>query len=115
MIMSKISTSLTGKHLENNRIDLYSFMNQSFLLKVPLKIFALQTGRSLSTFHREFKKVFGETPHRWIMKKRLNYARKLMDSDGLKPSEVYITSGFEDLAHFSRAFKKEFGYPPSHT
>jgi len=95
------------------RIDLSAFMNQSYLLRVPLKIFAMQSGRSLSTFHRDFKMIFGETPHRWIMKKRLKYARKLLDKDGLKPSDVYILAGFEDLAHFSRAFKKFFGHPPS--
>lgn len=95
------------------RVDLSSFMNSNFLLKMPLKVFAMQSGRSLSTFHRDFKMIFGETPHRWIMKKRLNHARNLMDTKGLRPSEVYLPSGFEDLAHFSRAFKKLFGYPPS--
>ena len=97
------------------RVDLADYMNKNFLLRMPLQVLAKQSGRSLSTFHRDFKMIFGETPHRWIMKKRLNYARNLINNEGLRPSEVYIQAGFEDLAHFSRAFKKFFGYPPSRT
>ena len=57
--------------------------------------------------------VFNETPHRWIMRKRLNYAHNLLLQGKNSPSEVYVQSGFEDLAHFSRAFKKQFGISPS--
>lgn len=95
------------------RTDLTAFMNQSFLLRMPLKALAIQSGRSLSTFNREFKMIFGETPHRWIMTKRLSLARDLMAKMRLSPSDVYIQAGFEDLAHFSRSFKKQFGVPPS--
>jgi len=95
------------------RIDLTEFMNMSYLLRMPLSKFANQSGRSLSTFHRDFKMIFGETPHRWIMRKRLIHANGLLKEQMVKPSDVYIQVGFEDLAHFSRAFKKEFGYPPS--
>ena len=97
------------------RVDLEEFMNQSFLLRLPLKMLANQSGRSLSTFHRDFKMIFAETPHRWIMRKRLSLARDLLNQKDNTPSGVYVNVGFEDLAHFSRAFKKEFGYPPSRT
>ena len=97
------------------RVDLAEFMNRSYLLRMPLKVLAMQSGRSLSTFHRDFKMVFGETPHKWIMRKRLNTAKHLLANEEGTPSEIYIQVGFEDLAHFSRAFKKQFGYPPSQT
>ncbi len=95
------------------RADIVQFMNYNYLYNLPLETLANQTGRSLSTFNREFKMVFNETPHRWIMKKRLNYARNRLLQGEQKPSEVYLEAGFEDLAHFSRAFKKQFGLPPS--
>lgn len=95
------------------RADIVQFMNYNYLENLPLETLAIQTGRSLSTFNREFKMVFNETPHRWIMKKRLNYARNRLLQGEQKPSEVYLEAGFEDLAHFSRAFKKQFGMPPS--
>lgn len=95
------------------RADIVQFMNYNYLDNIPLETIAIQTGRSLSTFNREFKMVFNETPHRWIMKKRLTYAKNRLLQGEQKASEVYLEAGFEDLAHFSRAFKKQFGIPPS--
>lgn len=95
------------------RADLVKFMNHNYLYNISLQDLASHSGRSLSTFNREFKMVYNETPHRWIMRKRLNYAHNLLLQGNLSPSEVYIQTGFEDLAHFSRAFKKQFNIPPS--
>lgn len=95
------------------RADIVQYMNNNYLANTSLEILAKQTGRSLSTFNREFKMVFNETPHRWIMKKRLAFARNLLLQGAKKASDIYLEAGFEDLAHFSRAFKKQFGMPPS--
>ncbi len=97
------------------RVDLSEYMEEHYLLRMPLNVFAVQSGRSLSTFHRDFKMIFGETPHRWIMRKRLMFAKNLLVKKLATASEAYMQAGFEDLAHFSRAFKKQFGYPPSKT
>ncbi len=95
------------------RPDLLTYMNYNFMYNIPLKVFAKQSGRSLSTFQREFRQIFGMTPHRWLMRKRLRYACDLMAGNNEKPSDVYVRVGFEDLGHFSRAFKREYGVPPS--
>ena len=57
--------------------------------------------------------IFDETPHQWILKKRLSFARNLLIQGERKASDIYLEAGFEDLAHFSRTFKKQFGIPPS--
>ena len=49
----------------------------------------------------------------WLKKKRLDEAYFQISKQHLKPSEVYLEVGFEDLSHFSFAFKKEFGRSPS--
>ena len=95
------------------RADIVQFMNFNYLENIPLEKLAIQTGRSLSTFIREFKMIFNETPHKWIMKKRLTYAKNRLLQGNAKASEIYLEAGFEDLAHFSRSFKKQFGLPPS--
>lgn len=97
----------------NERADMEKLMLHNFLLRIPLKTLAEQSGRSLSTFHREFKAIFKDTPHRWILKQRLYFAQNLMKTQQLKASKVYMESGFEDLAHFSRAFKKQFHSTPT--
>ncbi|MDW3191418.1 MAG: AraC family transcriptional regulator [Cytophagales bacterium] len=92
--------------------DLLTYMNYNFMYNMPLELFARQSGRSLSSFNREFRKIFKETPRKWLMKKRLQFAFDLLSS-GKKASDIYVQTGFEDLGHFSRAFKKEFGMVPS--
>jgi AraC-like DNA-binding protein len=95
------------------KIDLEAFMNKNFRFNVSLQRFAYLTGRSLSAFKRDFKALFGETPSRWLMRKRLQEAYFLLDKQHKKPSEIYLDVGFEDLSHFSFAFKKQFGCAPT--
>ncbi|WP_234572224.1 helix-turn-helix domain-containing protein [Rhodohalobacter sp. 614A] len=95
------------------KIDLKAFMNQNYAFNVNLERFAYLTGRSLSAFKRDFKKIFNETPGRWLVKKRLQQAYFLITEKMEKPSEIYLDLGFEDFSHFSYAFKKRFGHPPT--
>ncbi len=88
-------------------------MNQHFKFNISMERFAFMTGRSLSTFKREFKAIFNTSPGKWLMKKRLDEAYFLLDKEHRKPTDIYIDLGFEDLSHFSFAFKKKFGISPS--
>lgn len=97
---------------EPGKVDLADFMEQHFLYNLPLKNFGYLTGRSLTTFKKDFKKVFKTTPGRWLTKKRLEYAHYQIAVKKRKPVEILIDAGFENLSHFSFAFKKEFGYSP---
>lgn len=98
---------------EPGKIDLESFMNKNFHFNVQLKRFAYLTGRSLATFKRDFEKIFHTTPSRWLLQRRLQEAYYLIKEKGNAPSDVYLELGFEDLSHFSFAFKKTYGAAPS--
>ena len=95
------------------KINLEKFMNGNFKFNVRTERFAYLTGRSLSAFKRDFKTVFNETPNRWLVQKRLQEAYFLIDKENKKSSEIYLDLGFEDLSHFSFAFKKLFGLRPT--
>ncbi len=95
------------------KIDLEGFMQKNFHFNVRLDRFAYLTGRSLSTFKRDFEKIFHQTPSRWLLHRRLQEAYRLIRQQGRPASDVYLDLGFEDLSHFSYAFKKEFGLAPS--
>ncbi|MGE8514401.1 MAG: helix-turn-helix domain-containing protein, partial [Chryseobacterium culicis] len=75
--------------------------------------FGYLTGRSLSTFNRDFRKIFQTTPQRWLTQKRLELAFYHLSEKNKKPSDVFLEVGFEDLSHFSHAFKKQYGFAPS--
>lgn len=97
---------------EPGKIDLAGFMEQHFLYKLSLEKFAHLTGRSLSTFKKDFTKVFNTSPGRWLTRKRLEHAHYQIAVRKRKPVEIFIDAGFENLSHFSFAFKKHFGYNP---
>ncbi|UKB83453.1 AraC family transcriptional regulator [Chryseobacterium sp. MEBOG06] len=97
---------------EPYKVNLEEFMQKNYHFNVKLDRFAYLTGRSLASFKRDFQKVFGITPGKWLLQRRLQEARYLLEK-GKRASDVYLDLGFEDLSHFSFAFKKQFGLPPS--
>ena len=70
-------------------------------------------GIDLTTFKRDFHKAFHTTPQRWLTQKRLELAHYQLSKKNRKPVEVYLETGFENLSHFSFAFKRHFGYTPT--
>lgn len=95
------------------KINLEDFMNNNYHFNVNLERFAYLTGRSLATFKRDFLKTFGTSPRRWLQHKRLQQAHYLITEKGEKASLIYLDLGFEDLSHFSFAYKKMYGVSPS--
>ena len=98
---------------EPGKIDLAGFMEKNFMFNMTLEKFGYLTGRSLTTFKRDFKKAFNTTPQKWLTQRRLELAHYQLTEKKQKPVEVYFEVGFENLSHFSYAFKKHFGYPPT--
>jgi len=104
---------LLGQLDEPGKIDLMDFMERNYMFNLTAAKFGYLTGRSLTTFKRDFKKTFNNTPEKWLTKKRLELAHYLISEQKRKPSDVYFDVGFENLSHFSFAFKKQFGYNPT--
>lgn len=100
---------------EPGKIDLTDFMEQNFMYNLPLEKFAYLCGRSLSSFKKDFKAIFNTTPGKWLTAKRLELAHYKISVQKKKPSEIYLDAGFENLSHFSFAFKKQYGYSPANT
>lgn len=95
------------------KIDLKAFMESNFRFNIPLERFAFLTGRSISTFKRDFEKQFNTSPGRWLIEKRLKEAKYLLKHKAQTPSRIYLDIGFENLSHFSYSYKQRFGINPS--
>jgi AraC-like DNA-binding protein len=94
------------------KIDLHDFMEENFRSNLTVEQFAHFAGRSLTSFKHDFNDIFHLTPQRWLSRRRLQEARRLME-EGAKANDIYLKVGFKNLSHFSTAFKKEYGIPPS--
>ena len=80
---------------------------------LSLEELAALTHLSLSSFKRAFAKHYQEPPAKYIKKRKLQKAAKLLKGTSLRISDVAFDCGFVDLAHFSRSFQKEYGFSPS--
>ncbi len=67
---------------------------------------------SLSTFKRYFKHEFKASPGKWLLDKRLEKAKILIEQRDVKASDVYLEIGYNNLSNFSTAFKNKFGISP---
>ncbi len=94
------------------KIDLREFMEENYTMELSLPDFAHYTGRSLSAFHRDFRREFGMPPQKWLIRKRLELARNLLQAGGGKVQDVMADVGFGNFSFFSRAYKAAFGCSP---
>ncbi|MFN8189476.1 MAG: AraC family transcriptional regulator [Nocardioidaceae bacterium] len=66
-----------------------------------------------SHFIREFKRVFGETPHRYLQRRRIERAMFLLRTGDEPVTDVCLAVGFTSLGSFSRAFREIVGLGPT--
>ena len=89
------------------------FMLSSLSEPIRLKDMAAMACLSPFHFHRSFTRAFGETPHRYLTRHRLQRAAKLLRQSESSVTEVCLGAGFESLASFSNLFRRHYGVPPS--
>jgi len=94
-------------------VSLQAVMEDNFCFNLKMEDYARLSYRSLSAFKRDFVQLFNTSPGKWLMEKRLYHARHLLTIANKSISDTAFESGFESVSHFSRAFSKQFGIPPS--
>ena len=87
-------------------------MEANFSYNLSLDEYARLCNRSLSSFKRDFKAIFKTTPGRWLLNKRLNLAHRMIVETDKPIADILLECGFENQAHFSKAFKDRFAHPP---
>jgi len=68
---------------------------------------------SESHFARAFKSTFGQTPHAYLVRRRVELASQLMRAGGNSLSDIALTCGFSDQAHLCRLFRRCIGQSPA--
>jgi AraC-like DNA-binding protein len=95
------------------KIDILDFLNTNYMHNLTTADLANYTGRSLASFKRDFKKISPLSPEKWVIEKRLKVAHDKISKENKKASDVYLELGFKSLSHFSTAFKRQYGFPPT--
>lgn len=89
-----------------------AFMESHFDKALTIQDYAYLTGRSESTFRREFKAKYGVAPLTWLKMKRLEKAQRLLHSTQRQVAEISSSVGYDNVSHFISEFKKQFGITP---
>jgi AraC family transcriptional regulator len=84
-------------------------------LEKPIRLRELSEICKLSTayFCRAFKRTFNETPHSYVVRRRLAKAETLMLTSDLLLSDIAFRSGFTDQAHLCKLFRQQYGRSPA--
>jgi AraC-like DNA-binding protein len=67
---------------------------------------------SLSTFKRRFARIYGTSPNKWLLEKRMQKAAQLLKQGECKASDIYFELGYENLSSFIQSFKQVHGITP---
>jgi AraC-like DNA-binding protein len=80
----------------------------------PLDVATLAVAAHASTAHfaRSFKQAFGETPHKYLSRRRIERAKELLRGTDLSATDVSLEVGFQSLGSFSAAFRELVGESP---
>ncbi len=95
------------------KADLKDLMRSHFHAPLSIADFARLSARSLSSFRRDFKNTFNTTPGKWLLRKRLQHGKWLLETTDKTVQEVIEESGFKNRSHFVKQFKASFGLSPT--
>ena len=80
--------------------------------RLTIADYARLSGRSLSSFQRDFKRAFGMAPGAWLREAKLAKGLELVEGSTLSVAEVAYEIGYADTSHFIKDFRRNFGKTP---
>jgi AraC-like DNA-binding protein len=92
--------------------NITTFMEKNFAKPLKIEDYAYLTGRSMSSFRRDFKTFYDVTPQRWLKERRLEKAASLLTNEETSVTQVAFEVGYENISYFIQAFKTQFGQSP---
>jgi AraC-like DNA-binding protein len=81
----------------------------------PLEVgdLAAEAGLSKAHFSREFRRAFGESPHAYLLTRRLERAAALLRMTDRSVADVCFSVGLQSVGSFTTSFTRTFGRPPT--
>jgi AraC-like DNA-binding protein len=115
--MNKLTS--TGRELRFTAPDVLERLNRArkfidLCYDLPLDLEEISSHACFSRYHflRLFRQAFNQTPHQYLVERRIEKAKELLSSQDLRVTDICFEVGFESLGSFSSLFHKTVGHPP---
>ena len=117
LVMSRLVKANTQRNANTNLPQHYvrraiSYIEDNYPEKITVESIAAYVGIDRTGLYRIFKKNLNISPVQFLISYRLERAKAMMEHDNLTISEIAISTGFFDAAHFTVAFSKKYGISP---
>lgn len=87
---------------------IWEIMEANYMYNLKIQDYANLTNMSLASFKRSFKKHYNLSPGKWLLKRRLEHAKLLLETSHKPIGEIAFESGFINTSHFSRVFTENY-------
>lgn len=95
------------------RDNLQQTVYASIFSDISVEEIAKRCNRSLTSFKKEFFRIYGTSPHQWLIRQRLIHARLLLISTDKAIAEIGTACAFPNTSHFIKLFRKQYGMTPA--
>lgn len=117
LVMSRLVKANTQRNANTNLPQHYvrraiSYIEDNYHEKITVESIAAYVGIDRTGLYRIFKKNLNISPAQFLISYRLERAKAMMEHDNLTISEIAVSTGFFDAAHFTVAFSKKYGISP---
>ncbi|MGY3793962.1 helix-turn-helix transcriptional regulator [uncultured Aquimarina sp.] len=99
-------------HKRRAKKDIKAFMGDNYDKPLDIEDYAYLTGRSISTFRRDFKSKFGVSPKKWLVQRRMEKAALLLKDTPSSVTAIAQQVGYENTSHFIKIFQNKFSLSP---
>ncbi|WP_457747857.1 AraC family transcriptional regulator [Sulfurimonas sp.] len=108
---SEFIATLQASERHKQKRDFTSLMLEHYDKNLTVSDFAALSGRTLSTFNREFKKLHHTTPKQWLIEKKMSKALTLLQ-DGQTVTQTAFDVGYLNVSNFIKAYKSVYKETP---
>ncbi|MFT3909197.1 MAG: AraC family transcriptional regulator [Ferruginibacter sp.] len=108
----KLLSFQNEKHKDFDDLEIRKAVEVNITSHISIDELAFLCNTSVSTFKRRFEKIYGTSPNKWMLNKRMELAKQLLMHGNERPAEVYHKVGYENHSSFSQSFKQVYGMKP---
>ena len=107
-----IKSKLLG-NVDAARDNLQQIVYSNIFSDISVEEIAKRCNRSLTSFKKEFFRIYGTSPHQWLIRQRLIHARLLLISTDKAIAEIGTACAFPNTSHLIKLFRKQYGMTPA--